>query len=200
MAVARNLVVERGVVGLYHCISRCVRRAFLCGDGYDHRRDWIQERLRELARIFAVDVCGYAILSNHFHVVVRMNPDRAAEWSNDDVARRWLCLFGPSSERPNDGGLALADAVARLAASSGRIAVLRDRLSDLSWFMRCVNEPIARRANREDECTGRFWEGRFKCQALLDERAVLAAMTYVDLNPVRAGIAKNLTTSRAAGA
>lgn len=127
-------------------------------------------------------------MSNHLHVVVQLLPDVAAQWSDREVAARWVRLFPREDMNPETR----ADALSRHA---DRIALLRGRLADLSWFMRCLSEPIARRANKEDSCTGRFWEGRFKCQALLDDSAVLAAMAYVDLNPVRARMCDTLEES-----
>ena len=191
MGYPRRLTVPDDTRGIYHCVSRCVRRAFLCGvdnlsgRSFEHRKYWIEHRLLELANVFAVAVHAYAVMSNHVHVVVEVDPEAAAKWSSEDVARRWLSIFGRGGRK--DTPLALR--ISAIAGDLERIAVLRNRLGSLSWFMRALNEPIARRANREDECTGRFWEGRFKCQALLDDAAFLACMAYVDLNPVRAGIA-----------
>jgi REP element-mobilizing transposase RayT len=179
----------------YHCISRCVRRAFLCGKdshtGFDfeHRRQWIVDRIRLLCSVFAVDLCAYAIMSNHYHIVIRIDVAQVKEWPNEEVARRWMQLFtGPTLMHQYLGNADLSQA--ELKCVAGLFTTWRERLCDLSWFMRCINEPIARLANREDHCTGRFWEGRFKSQALLDERAVLACMAYVDLNPIRASMAK----------
>jgi REP element-mobilizing transposase RayT len=179
----------------YHCISRCVRRAFLCGSdsvtGFDfeHRRQWIVDRIKLLCSVFAVDLCAYAIMSNHYHIVVRINADEVDQWSDEEVAQRWMLIFsGPLLMHQYLTNANLTES--ELTRVADLFASWRERLADLSWFMRCINEPIARLANAEDHCTGRFWEGRFKSQALLDERALLACMAYVDLNPIRANIAK----------
>ncbi len=194
MATPRRLILDRSRSGVFHCVSRCVRRAFLCGRdsysgrNYEHRRGWISDRLRKLTVFFAVEVHSYSVMSNHLHVVVRTLPQRVSSWDDEEVARRWLCLFPGRGGKP--GHPPDEDAIRALCRDHCKLASCRERLADLSWFMRCLNEPIARRANREDECTGRFWEGRFKCQKLEDTGAVLACMAYVDLNPVRAGIAE----------
>lgn len=182
---------------MYHCVQRCVRRAFLCGvDRYtgrcfEHRKRWIETRIRDLAECFAISVHAYAIMSNHLHLVLQIDPQTTAGWSDDEVAARWVRIFPPRESRES----AVADKCARLIADPIRLRIIRGRLADLSWLMRCLAEPIARRANREDACKGRFWEGRFKTQRLCDERALLAAMAYVDLNPIRAGIADSLEDS-----
>lgn len=183
---------------MFHCVQRCVRRAFLCGfdqytgRSFEHRKDWLEDRIHHLAECFAVAVHAYAVMSNHLHLVVQIDPTQVSGWSDEDVAGRWVRLFPPCE----DTDAAHSDKCQRLISNPMRMALIRARLGSLSWFMRCLAEPIARRANREDGCTGRFWEGRFKSQLLRDERALLAAMAYVDLNPTRAGIAKTVQGSR----
>jgi len=195
MTQARRTLVSLSDTPYYHCLGRCVRRAFLCGQDfatgrdYEHRKHWVVERLRTLGEVFTIDVAAYAVMSNHYHVIVRIDAERAAELTDAEVMARWNRLFSLPLlvERYRAGETAMAT---EMEAAQAMIADYRCRLCDLSWFMRCLNEHIARRANAEDGCTGRFWEGRFKSQALLDERALLTCMSYVDLNPVRAGIAR----------
>ena len=195
-AYPRHEIVAGDEMGIYHCIARCVRRAFLCGvdpvtgKNNDHRKEWIRARLEQLASFFAIEVCGYAVLSNHFHVVLRVRPDLAQEWSDDEVAIRWRFLFPPRDEATGCQVEPTEHDLNMITSDPQRVVELRRRLASLSWFMRCLNEPIARAANREDCCSGRFWEGRFRSVALLDESAVLACSVYVDLNPIRAGIAE----------
>jgi len=200
MTYPRLRTVDPQTPGFFHCVSRCVRRAFLCGQdvysgrSYEHRKAWVEERLLALAECFAVGLYAYAVMSNHVHVVLHVDPQEANAWSDEEVAERWVRLFPARVEEVVDERLCQEKAQ-RLQGDPERMAELRSRLGSLSWFMRCLNEPIARQANREDGCTGRFWEGRFRCQALLDEQAVLSCMAYVDLNPIRVGIVHDLAAS-----
>ena len=195
MALPRSKYVREGQEGIYHCFSRCVRRAFLYGfdtltlRDFSHRKAWLVERLRYLAAIFAIEVCAYAVMENHYHTILRTRPDIVALWSDRDVAIRWLTLFPRHRDMSGVPMPPREEEICALADRPERIAQLRQRLCSLSWFMGRLNEFIARAANKEDRVKGRFWESRFKCQALLDEAAIATCMVYVDLNPIRAGVA-----------
>lgn len=188
----------------YHCVSRCVRRAYLCGhdeysgQSYEHRRNWVEKRLLHLSMIFSIDICAYAVMSNHTHIVMCVDQEKAKKWTNEEVLLRWHKLFkGTVLTRQfleQYSRAKMSEAEIKTVLST--INIYRKRLIDISWFMRLLNEYIARKANKEDDCTGRFWEGRFKSQALLDESALLACMAYVDLNPIRANIARHIVSSR----
>jgi REP element-mobilizing transposase RayT len=200
MPRARSQQINLDDTPYYHCVSRCVRRAFLCGEdpvsgeSFEHRRGWVERRLLFLASVFAIDVCAYAVMSNHLHVVLHINSEKIAKWSKLDVLKRWHKLHkGTLFTQQYVRGEALPDYAMAMVESSAE--TFRKRLTDISWFMKELNEPIARQANFEDKCTGRFWEGRFKSQALLDEPALLACMAYVDLNPLRAKVSQTPETS-----
>jgi len=201
MPRARKTLVSIDATPYYHCVTRCVRRAFLCGkdvhsgQSFEHRRQWIEDKIESLSAIFAIDVCSYAVMSNHYHVVLHVNTELVKSWTEREVVTRWHQLFKGnmlSQRYSNNDSLAKAE----LTVLRKNIKEWRSRLCDISWFMRCINEPIAREANQEDNATGRFWEGRFSSQALLDEKALIACLAYVDLNPVRAKMAKTPEASK----
>lgn len=201
MPYSRKSVVQPGLPGVYHCISRCVRRARICGydvltkKNYKHRRDLIYKAIQELSTIFAIEVFACSVLSNHYHIVLRVNPDVAKSWSDEEVIRRWDKIYSVRKTLTQMKG-ELDDEIIQMALNRpDLIEEWRKRLCNISWFMKQINEPLARRANKEDGCKGRFWEGRFKCQHLADESAVLACMVYVDLNPIRAKLAETPETS-----
>ncbi len=201
MPTPRKRLISPDVTPYYHCVSRCVRRAYLCGfdiftkKSYEHRRKWIENRIFFLSRVFAIDICAYAVMSNHTHLVLHINATESKNWSDKEVCLRWHKLYKGCelSQKFANGKELLPLEKDQLKIKLER---WRTQLRNISWFMRALNEPIARKANREDGCTGKFWEGRFKSQALLDEKALLACMVYVDLNPVRAGIEKEVKSSK----
>ncbi|CAH0991181.1 hypothetical protein SIN8267_01283 [Sinobacterium norvegicum] len=195
MTKPRKAIVSLDATPYYHCVSRCVRRAFLCGNGnngacYEHRRQWIEDKINALAAIFSIDVCAYAVMSNHYHVVLHIDKATAESWSADEVIRRWHQLYKGTALTQRYVRNKAAMLQAEIDAVDDRVKEWRLRLTNIGWFMRNINEPTARQANQEDGCTGRFWEGRYKSQALLDEQALISCMAYVDLNPIRAGMNK----------
>ncbi len=196
----RKSLISVDTTPYYHCVSRCVRRAFLCGidtysgQNYEHRRGWVEQRILKLGQLFCIDVCAYAVMSNHYHVVLHINTQLQASLSTPQVLERWHTIFKGNQlvsrflqkEPMCDAELTVVEEIAEQ---------WRARLGSISWFMKVLNEGIAKEANFEDQCTGKFWEGRFKSQALLDEQALAACLAYVDLNPVRANLAATPETS-----
>ncbi|MCO7223082.1 transposase [Pleionea sp. CnH1-48] len=195
MTIARKELVDSHSPGFYHCTTRCVRRAFLCGvneetgKDYSHRKDWIERRIQELSTLFSIDIYAYTVMSNHYHIVLHLDPLAPLQWSNDEVAERWLAIY------PSKTDIKRALRKEAILNSPETLALYRQRLGSLSWFMSRLNEPLAKLSNQEDDCNGKFWQSRYISQALLDEGAVLSCMAYVDLNPVRAKITQKLEES-----
>lgn len=196
MATARKLDAALQVTPYFHCTSRCVRGAFLCGinkntgQDFTHRRRWLRARLLKLATVFSIELAAFAIMENHFHVVLKVDLEAIKTRSDREIIERWHQIFKgtDNSRRYIEGGKLTPAEIESLSLSVNR---WRNDLTDISWFMRCAKEPLARSANQEDGCKGRFWEGRFHSQVLLDKQALIACMTYVDLNPLRAKMSEH---------
>lgn len=202
-ACARREIVHEGAVGVYHVYNRCVRRAFLCGEdpltgqNYDHRRDWITAMERQLAALFGIDIGFHVEMSNHLHLILRTRPDIVDAWSPEELARRWLTINRLVHSR--DGHTirpVTENEITRELSKPNRVEVLRARLSSVSELMKALCEHVARRANREDDVTGAFFEGRFDCRDLADEASILVCGVYIDLNQIRAGEALTPEESR----
>jgi len=200
MTIARKDIVDNQTPGFYHCTNRCVRRTFLCGidqlTGYDysHRKTWLEKRILGLCTIFSVDVYAFAVMDNHYHIVLYLDPLKPLRWTKETVAERWMQAYESQrlTQLSNQQRELRKQAI---IADKDKIALYRERLGSLSWFMSRLNEPLAKQSNSEENCTGSFWEGRYTAQALLDEAAVFSCMAYVDLNPVRAKITEKLEGS-----
>jgi hypothetical protein len=188
MASLRSRCVDETLTPWYHCISRCVRRLSLCGGQFVHRKQWIEDRLRELVGIFSVECAGFAVMDNHLHLLLRLDSRKAERWSEDEVVRRWFCLF-PLRDTAGAPLQASAARIRLFAADSEWVEKIRRRLANLGWFMKCLKEPLARKANREDGNTGALWEARYKSIAVHDEASLIATAAYIDLNPLAAGVA-----------
>jgi hypothetical protein len=199
--LARVEVFAADEIAIVHVMNRTVRRCFLMGydpvsgRNYDHRKVWIDEQLVHQAKHFGIDLLCQAIMSNHLHLVLRSRPDVVQEWSDTEVARRWLMLCPRRRDEYRRPLEPTEFEINRIVNNKEKLAGLRSRLSDISWWMRLLCQNIAQRANREDGEVGKFWQARYRAVRLLDEIAILSCAAYVDLNPIRAALAQTVATS-----
>jgi REP element-mobilizing transposase RayT len=202
---ARGESIDPNKIQMVHVFNRCVRRAFLCGQDivtgrdFEHRRQWARDRLEHLASVFAIDCVTFSIMSNHTHQILRSRPDIAATWDDQTVAMRWLKLT-PKRTASGKQRDPTEYEINQLVNDPELLGQIRVRLSDVSWWMRYFAQNIAYRANREDDVTGHFWEGRFGSELIESDASILACMVYVDLNPVRAAMAQTPEESDFTGA
>ena len=195
-------IIDESQVGIYHCTNRCVRRAFLCGfDAANqrdrgHRRKWLQERLVWLASRFSIDVISYSILGNHLHLVLRNRPDLVHQLTDEQVIRAWWSISPTYRKKDGSPGKISGKRLAKLLTDTKYLTERRRRLSSISWWMRYLTQSLAVSANSEDDVSGRFWEGRFFCEPVQSLEQLLSTMIYVDLNPIRAGLALTPEESR----
>jgi REP element-mobilizing transposase RayT len=199
--MARVEVFAADEVAIVHVMNRTVRRCFLLGDdavtgkNYDHRKVWIDEQLVHQAKHFGIDLLCQAIMSNHLHLILRSRPDVVKEWNNNEVARRWLMLCPERRDEKRRPMEPTEFEINSIVNNKEKLATVRSRLSDISWWMRLLSQNIAQRANREDNEVGKFWQARYRAVRLLDETAILACAAYVDLNPIRAAMAQTIEAS-----
>ncbi len=162
MTRARNCLIDLTSTSYYHVINRCIRRSFLCGKdkytgrSYEHRQQWIVERMKLLSEVFSIGIAAYAVMSNHYHIVLHVDKECSTAWTMDEVIARWYRLYHDnllvdSYIKGETLSPAHFDAVVDVTN------IWRKRLYDISWFMKCLNEHIAREANKEDNCIGKFY-------------------------------------------
>ncbi|TWU03457.1 hypothetical protein Pla100_03840 [Neorhodopirellula pilleata] len=199
--LARRETIDPNEIVVAHVCTRTVRRCFLMGQdetsgrNFDHRKVWIEEYLKHFARYFSIDLLGFAILSNHAHLILRTRPDVVATWSNEEVARRWMMLCPHRKNADGSPCQPTEPEIKSIAGCPVKTKEIRERLSSISWWMRLLCQRVAMRANREEDEAGRFWQDRFHATILTDEAALLACVAYVDLNPIRAAMCEKLEDS-----
>jgi hypothetical protein len=197
----RGEVVDPSEIQVFHVLNRTVRRCFLFGQdpltgkNYDHRKELIEGWLRQFAGCFGIDLLSFAILSSHYHLMLRSRPDVVASWDDTEVARRWLMICPDRKQQDGSPCEPTEPELDTIRNCRETLAEIRSRLSNISWWMRLLDQRIARYCNDEDGATGRFFEDRFKSIPLIDEEAVTACAVYIDLNLIRACLAETVEMS-----
>lgn len=203
MAKRRSDIFHPSKQAIGHVMNRCVRKLFLLEkDAHSKKENRIRRRrfekeLKRASRGFGIDLLSYAIMDNHFHMILRTRPDVVQAWSDEQIVRQWhkVCPVFKKSNGNTIHHPTQADVADFVARNPAQVDKWRTRLSNISWYMKLISERIAKWCNARDGQKGAFWEGRFKAVLLLDERALLACSMYVDLNRIEAQLAASIYDS-----
>ncbi|WP_299011453.1 transposase [uncultured Shewanella sp.] len=200
MTESRKKLIHIDSTPYYHIQNHCVRGTYLVTEIDSHlqpskldlhRAQWFVDKLVQLSTIFCIDICAYAILNHHYHLVLKVDTDTANRLTINPLIQRWKLLFKlpPLAIKYSEQGSLTETEQKKMNELA---SLWRKRLTDISWFMRCLNETVSRKINKEENAKGAFWQGRFKSQALLDEPTLLACLMYVDLAPIREQLVQSL--------
>ena len=197
MAQARQYKIDLSQTTVYHVVSTCVRQAWLCGydaqtnHSYEHRRFRLVARMHYLASGFFIDLLEHNVLSNHYHILLDVAANKAAQASPEEVVRRYYSVSLAQGYKAVEKwyyGKSLTQDEYKQAMQD--IEYFRQRLTSISWFMQKLNQPIAKEANAEDDMKGRrFWEGRFYSRGVYSDPQIIKCMIYIALNKLHAQMA-----------
>jgi REP element-mobilizing transposase RayT len=154
---------------VYHVMSRTALDGFPLGD---IEKDFMLDLIRRYATLYFVEILGFCLMGNHFHILVRMFPEY--KFTDDDIKKRYVEFYG--DER---------------VFADGMIPSLRVKLSSLSEFMREIKVGFARFYNRQNNRRGYFWGDRFKSVIVENGETLINCLAYIDLNPLRAGLVQH---------
>ena len=198
MRQIRSHFIDPDLPQTVHVTSKCSRslRLLVPGDApaseggpvehADLRKELVMQRLEVLEGATCIAVCGFALMDNHMHLILRNLAELAKTWSAEEVMRRWLTLHPLRNWRSEPVEIS-EEAFAELVADEQLVAKRRRQLADVSEFMKDLKQRVAQEVNKLEGVGGRFWDGAFKCRVIEDEQQLVATMVYVDLNPFAAG-------------
>lgn len=198
---ARRDVFLPSEINKLQITSRCVRECQLMGINpktgrdYQQRRAWLEKRIKRLAAYFAIEIQSYSISDRELVLTILNRPDNVEAWSDREVTYRWLMICPKRKTRSGEPREPNEEEILEIVQDKDLLRELRTRLSDPSWLMRLILQPLAARANLEEDLTGDFWQGRYQALVLLDEATTLAASVFTDLASIKDDLQKQLCDS-----
>jgi REP element-mobilizing transposase RayT len=161
-------LIIKDETAVYHVMSRTALDGFPLGD---IEKDFMLDLIRRYSELYFVEILGFCLMGNHFHMLVEMLPEY--KFTDEDIKKRYVNFYG--DER---------------VFADGLIPSLRQKLSNLSEFVREIKVGFARFYNRCHNRRGYFWGDRFKSVIVDKGETLINCLAYIDLNPLRAGIVK----------